>query len=407
MNDHSTSRLTRRSLCQSLGAAAALLTLPLPRNNAWAEPTPPLETYSQRARRLMAESDVLDMLCGVSRQQTIPGGQNDFQSIMARRTAWLDHPNSIEDSELRIYHESGITTFYIGTDPTHAYNKLQPREASDRFFRLWMQLLESRSDIFFAVLGAADLDEVKSSGRIGIILGSQNGRHFESVDDVDYFYGLGQRISQLSYNSRNHLASGAFADDTGITQYGAAVVRRMNRLGMALDLSHASDQTIHDGIALCDGPALITHSNCRTLVPDHKRAVTDTAIRALANKGGVIGLTFLRNFVSNEEPTTAEQLADHVDHVANLVGIEHVGIGTDITLAPTDTDPEMFKAWVKNADPEFKFRDRVSLDGMDHHRKIYHLVEALIGRGYSDPAIQAVLGGNFKRALKAIWSAKA
>ena len=405
MNNNPELKMTRRSLCQSLGAAAAYLALA--RNQAWAEPAPPLASYSKRARRLMTESDVLDMLCGVTRRQAIPGAVNDLPSIMARRRAWLEDPDCLEDSELQIYRESGITTFYIGTDPKNVYYKLSPREASDRFFRLWMRLLEVRSDVFFGVLEAADIDGVKSSRRIGIILGSQNGRHFESVDDVDYFHGLGQRISQLSYNSRNHLASGAFDEDTGITQYGAEVVRRMNRVGMALDLSHASDQTIYDGIALCDGPAVITHSNCRALVPGHKRAVTDMAIRALANRGGVMGLTFLRNFVSNDEPTTVEQLADHVDHVANLVGIEHVGIGTDITLAPTDdVDPEAFKAWVKSADPEFKFRDRVSLDGMDHHRKIYHLVESLIARGYSDPDIQAVLGGNFKRVLKAIWSAK-
>jgi membrane dipeptidase len=388
---------------RSLTGAAAYFALPALTSKVHAEPTPPLTHYSQRARRLMEESDVLDMLCAVTRQQNIPGESNALDAIMARRTAWLKDPQSLEESEMQIYRDSSITTFYIGTDPMHAYYRLQPREASDRFFRLWMRLLVDRSDVFFGVFEAGDLDRVKNSGKIGIILGSQNGRHFESVDDVDYFYGLGQRVSQLSYNSRTHLASGAFTEDTGITQFGAQVVKRMNRVGMALDLSHASDQTIYDGIALCDGPALITHSNCRALVAGHKRAVTDMAIRALANKGGVMGLTFLRNFVSNEEPTTVEQLVDHVDHVANLVGIEHVGIGTDITLAPTDVDPEAFKAWTKNADPEFKFRDRVSLDGMDHPRKIYHLVEAMIDRGYSDSDIQAVLGGNFKRVLKAIW----
>ena len=170
-------------------------------------------------------------------------------------------------------------------------------------------------------------DRAKASGgKIGIVIGQQNSEHFRTVQDVDKFYALGQRVSQLTYND-NLIGGGSTGPkNVGLTPYGAQVVDRMNQLGMAVDVSHCSDRTALDAIEASRKPVLVTHSNCRALVPGSARCRTDEAIRKLAAKGGVIGVTMVRGFVGAGGSVTIENFLDHIDHVVNLAGIEHAGI---------------------------------------------------------------------------------
>ena len=125
--------------------------------------------------------------------------------------------------------------------------------------------------------------------------------------------------------------------DIGLTPYGAQMVERMNRIGMAVDISHCGDRTTLDALEASQKPVLITHSNCRALVPGSRRCKTDEAIRRAAAKGGVIGVTMVRAFRSQASgPATIEDVLDHIDHVAKLVGVEHVGIGSDVDLDGRD-----------------------------------------------------------------------
>ena len=149
----------------------------------------------------------------------------------------------------------------------------------------------------------ADLDALADSGKIGIVLGVQNSEHFQAVGDVKRFYAAGQRVSQLTYNTQNLIASGSTdRADGGISDFGASIIRAMNEIGMAVDVSHCGDRTTLDAFELSMKPVLITHSNCRALVPGHPRCKTDDAIKAMAAKGGVMGITGVRNFVRNESP---------------------------------------------------------------------------------------------------------
>jgi membrane dipeptidase len=137
---------------------------------------------------------------------------------------------------------------------------------------------------------------------------------------------------------------------------------------------------------------------------NHPRLKTDEAIRKLAAKGGVFGITGVRNFVRDKEPTTVEHMVDHIDHVVKLVGIEHVGIGSDADLNGYDHMPaDQLQALRAAAKAVYAFRDKMDTDGFDHPQKIYDLTDALIGRGYSDDNIMAILGGNFRRLLGATW----
>jgi membrane dipeptidase len=156
-----------------------------------------------------------------------------------------------------------------------------------------------------------------------------------------------------------------------------------------VDVSHCSDRTTLDAIEASKKPVLITHANCRALVPNSARCKTDTAIQRAASKGGVIGVTMVRYFVRPGGSATIEDVLDHIDHVVRLVGVEHIGLGSDVDLAGRD-----------GVHPKRKN----DLDGIDYSKKIYDLTEGLLRRKYSSRDIQLILGGNFQRALSSIWA---
>jgi membrane dipeptidase len=223
---------------------------------------------------------------------------------------------------------------------------------------------------------------------------------------VKAFFALGQRCAQLTYNSQNRIGSGSTERvDGGISDFGVSIIKAMNDVGMLIDVSHSGDRTTLDAIALSPKPIAITHSNCRALV-DHPRVKTDEAIKALAAKGGVMGITGVRMFVKKTDPTTIADVVDHIDHVVKLVGIDHVGIGTDSDLnGYDDTTPETNKMLRGAYKDSYAFREKIDVDGFDHPLKMYDLTEELIRRRYSDANIRAVLGGNFQRLLTSTWGA--
>jgi membrane dipeptidase len=140
-------------------------------------------------------------------------------------------------------------------------------------------------------------------------------------------------------------------------------------------------------------------------VGNHPRCKSDEAIRKMAATGGVMGITNVRMFVRDQEPTTIEHLLDHYDHVAKLVGVEHLGVGSDIGLWGYDALPEEAQKRLRAGYKEsYAFREKTDIDGVDHPKRTFDLAEGLIRRGYSDANIEAILGGNFQRVLKQIFS---
>ena len=162
-------------------------------------------------------------------------------------------------------------------------------------------------------------------------------RSSKTLDDVNRCYGFGQRVSQLSYNFRSLVADGAFEPyDGGVSEYGGKVIERMNTVRMAVDLGHASDKTKLDALAISKAPVILSHGNCRALIPGGLRASTDDAIRKLAAKGGVMGISDIAFMVKGTEPVSIDDVVDHYDHVRDLVGIEHVGVGSDAGIESND-----------------------------------------------------------------------
>ena len=372
---------TRRRLLHS--AVAAAVTAPminLGRFQVFAADT---TEYSARTLELIERSLVIDML-GVLKLDFTP----EAYALPA------------SEEEALMFRGSGITAFHnaIGLGGPTAY------EDALAFLAAWQGYAGRNSHIYSLVGQAADLERAKAEGKTAVIMGIQNADHFRGKDDVKSFYQFGQRCSQLTYNSQNFIGTGSTDRiDAGISDFGVEIIEAMNDVGMLIDVSHCGDQTTLDAIDLSPKPIAITHSNCRAL-NDHPRLKTDEAIRKLAAKGGVMGITGVRMFVRDREPTTIEHMVDHIDHVVKLVGIEHVGIGSDADLNGYDDMPEDQEKELRAAyKASYGFRDKLDTDGFDHPKKVFDLTETLIRRDYSDSDIAAVLGGNFHRLLAATW----
>jgi membrane dipeptidase len=282
---------------------------------------------------------------------------------------WQQVPGAFTEADFRRLRSSGIDVFH----PAVALETSQSREATRAWFGKWNRFITAYPDYFLRVDGPNDLMRARQTGRIGIILGMQDANHFESVDDVDVFYGMGQRLTQLTYNSANRLGDGCMAiRDRGLTAFGQEVVARMNAIGMAIDVSHCGQRTSLDAISASKKPVLITHSNCRALAPG-----------VAARQGGVLGITAVRQFVRAKAPVTMEDVLDHFDYAVRLAGVEHVGLGSDFDL---------------DAHPSY------DIAGLNHANRVYELTEGLLRRRYTGAQIALMLGGNFERALRQIWA---
>jgi membrane dipeptidase len=303
----------------------------------------------------------------------------------------------LSDTDAADIRRSGITAM-------HNSAGLQTKEDALEYLAAWQGFVGRNTHVFSLVSELEDIARAKREGKCAVIMGIQNAEHFTTADDVDRFYRLGQRCSQLTYNAQNLLGSGCTERvDGGVSDFGVEIIERMNKVGMLIDVSHCGERTTLDAITIAKGPITITHSNCKAL-NNHPRLKTDEAIRALAAKGGVIGITGVRNFVSASEPTNIRNLVDHIDHVVKLVGIEYVGVGSDADLNGYDDMPkDQYKDLKSGYKGSYGFRDKLDTDGFDSPLKYFMLAEELLRRGYSRENIFLILGGNFQRLLGSVW----
>jgi len=376
-------------LQRAAGASAAVLAAPMINRGRYVLFAYSGSTYSSRAVELMERATVIDML-------------SPFIISPSLGAKWFSNPDSFTAADLQKYRDSGINIFHIavGTGGRDAHL------GTLRFIAGWNSFLANHDQHLMRVGSPADLERVKGSGKVGVLLGVQNSEHFQSADDVNFFHGLGQRVSQLTYNTRNLIGNGSTERrDEGLSDFGVSIIERMNKVGMTVDVSHCGDRTTLDAFEISKKPVLITHSNCRALVPGHPRLKTDEAIKKMAATGGVMGITGVRMFVKSDEPTIVEHALDHFDHVVKLVGVEHVGVGSDMDLDGYDDIPaeenKKLRAGYKGS---YGFREKIDIEGLDHQQRMFDLTEGLIRRKYNDKDIELILGGNFKRVLAQTWT---
>ena len=250
--------------------------------------------------------------------------------------------------------------------------------------------------------------------RLGVVLGFQDTVPFEGrIENVDIFRNLGVRVTQLTYNVRNLVGDGCLEPaNGGLSRFGHSVVERMNAVGMLVDLSHCGQKTTAEGIAASRLPVAITHSGCNA-VARHPRSKDDTELRALAEKGGVIGI-YLMPFLSPGRVPTRADVLDHLEHAINVCGEEHVGIGSDLSTTPIDgsgdyvTKHREFVAGriakgiaAPNEDPDILF----TVPELNNDRRMELIAEGLASRGHPSARIEKVIGGNWLRLFGETWTA--
>ena len=379
--------LTRRGLIS--GVSAAILS-----NRFRLFAHSPAE-YSARAIGLIEQSPVVDLL-----NQFL---FEDFADKPPKIERWLNHPETFTKLDSEAYINSGINVFALGSG-SNDY------ESGLRFFAKWNSFIAAHPDLVLRITSTADIERAHQARRIGIMITLQNSAHFRTPADVGEFFGLGQRISQLTYNFNNGIGSGFLERrDGGLSVFGESIMKRMEEVGMAVDISHCADQTTLDALEAATKPVLFTHATCRTLIPNLTRAKTDDAIRRMAKTGGVMGIDFIRFMVRDREPVGIENVLDHFDYVRKLVGVEYLAIGSDLDLVGNG-NPVGGGGFNPATQPNFeRYRyhvdkpDHVAVTGLDHPKRIFDVTDGLIRRGYSDTDIRAILGGNAIRALGAIW----
>lgn len=271
-----------------------------------------------------------------------------------------------------------------------------------------LALLDAYADRAIHVLAAADIRRAKAEGKLGIIFGFQSANMLMGdIALMPIFHRLGLRVLQLTYSERNQLGDGCFEPyELGLTQFGVQVVRECNRLGVLVDLSHVGKRTGLDAIAVSEKPCAFTHAGAKA-VTDNPRNATDEQLMAVAARGGVIGCVPYAPFCALEPgvPATIERdLFAHIDYVVNLVGIDHVGIGTDMFAGRTKIiwESQSARKYQKTAHNQFGYEHRHLVD-FPNHAAFPRLTEALLKHGYATEDIGKVLGGNFLRLFETVW----
>lgn len=270
--------------------------------------------------------------------------------------------------------------------------------------------IESTAGAARLVRSYDDLLSCRAEGVEGIIYGPQDAAFLEDdLGRVDEIHRLGVRILQLTYQGSGPLGDGCGVPDAGgLTGFGRQVVHAMDDLGIVVDLSHVSEKTSWDAIRVSRNPVAITHAHASAMT-DHPRSKSDELIRAVAEGGGVIGVTAssaLGWLTPGVQPTVAD-LVRHIEYLLEVAGPEHVGIGLD--LDETNT-AERHLAWHAShpgldvGGVEFPY-DKRHVAGIDSCRDFPKVAAALAEAGLSDDVIAGIVGGNFARVFRTVWTA--
>lgn len=272
--------------------------------------------------------------------------------------------------------------------------------------------IAAHPDVFMKVLRAIDLTEAKATHRMGLIFGFQDASMLEGdLTRLAIFYDLGVRISQPTYNRRNLMGDGCLEpSDGGLSRLGREFIAEMNRLHMLLDLSHAGPRTISEGIAASTEPMAITHTGCRALV-DVPRNTYDSSLKALADRGGVLGIYFMPFLRASGQPH-ADDLIRHLEHAVNACGEDHVGLGTDGGVSGI----ELNEAYAKFQRKFFADRTKAGIAAPGEAADVFNLIPEynvprrfetlandLAHRGWTEDRIEKILGKNFARLFSEVW----
>jgi membrane dipeptidase len=280
----------------------------------------------------------------------------------------------------------------------------------------WLARVEDPFGPWRLVEKVEDIEAARANGQTGLIMGWQNMRAIsDRLERLRLFYRLGVRVMQLTYNERNFIGDGCLEPaDEGLSLFGRSVIREMNRLGLAIDLSHVGERSAREAAALSGAPVLLTHANAKA-VSDVPRNKSDDLMKAVAAGGGLVGLSVYGPMCWSGDPQRPPRLEDfyrHLEHVVRLVGVDHVSLGTDFPavkdLASVEAvirmTLERYPAAISRYAAAFgnDVRTRYLLD-CSSPVDIPNITALLLEKGWAEADILKFLGGNLMRVLDKIW----
>ena len=298
-------------------------------------------------------------------------------------------------------HEGGLTA----ANCTHALPYLR---AADSFKSLanWKGWLQQHDDILLQVYTTEDIHRAKRENKVGIVLGWQDTTHFDDyLPFVQVFKELGVGVVQLTYNTANAVGSGCCeTDDGGLTDFGRELIVEMNRVGIAIDLSHVGYHTADDAIDASEKPVTYSHISPSARF-EHFRNKTDEQLRKLADNDGHMGVTMHPPFQPKGNDATLDDFIDSIEHVINVAGEDHVGIGTDFVQGYS-VDGETFEYLLRDKGHARKLAEIDELGYPENFSGIQdfpELTKIMEQRGWRESRIRKVMGENWVSFLKKVW----
>ena len=258
-----------------------------------------------------------------------------------------------------------------------------PTEYADLMFDKIADIVQQNSRYLSIARTPADLYENKRHGRKSIMLGIENGLALGGqLQNVAHFADRGVVYITLCHNGDNDLCDSARGSNThgGVSRFGEQVIGEMNRLGLMVDLSHAAEKSFYDALDISQTPIVCSHSSCRALC-DHPRNLTDEQMRRLAARGGVMQVTLYNGFLVKDGEATILDVMAHLEHAISIMGIDHVGLGTD-------------------------FDGDGGIRGLRDSSELLQFTRQLLARRYAECDIQKIWGGNFLRVMSQVQKDK-
>lgn len=344
----------------------------------------------------------------------LPYRLNKRMEDISRRTRWGDFDYERAKA-------GGLNAPFMSIYVPARYQDGGAKAYADQLIDLVYSFTEQWPDKFAVATSPAAVRRQFAEGRISLPMGMENGAPIEGkLENLQHFYGRGVRYITLAHSRSNHISDSSYDENrqwNGLSPFGEQLIAEMNRLGMMIDVSHVTDSAFYDVLRLSRAPVIASHSSCRHFTPGWERNMGDEMIRALGEQGGVICINFGSSFLKSEYQAaekavgqaisayikennldrnseaardfsaqyrrqhpagTVADVADHIDHVVQLAGIDHVALGSDfdgVTSLP---------------------------EGLQDASEYPNLIYELLRRGYSESDVEKICGGNFLRVWEAI-----
>jgi membrane dipeptidase len=353
--------------------------------------------------------------------EVVPGVEwRGYQSVLAIDACGtlgdgqFDPPSPLPESAISDARSArlaglAITVGPVGTTPADvAYAR------TVEAMQFWERQIREHPHALGAVRSPADLPAAQDGARTGIIYALQDAVAFETdLSRLETLYRLGLRVIQLTYNGRNLLGDGCLApENAGLSHVGFAAVERMNALGVLVDLSHCGRRTSADALSASKRPVAFTHTGCDALDP-HPRNRTDEELRRVAQSGGVAGIYFMPYLNQGHQPRASDVIR-HIEHAWQVMGEDHVGIGTDGGVSPDVVTPQYRAAFAASlarrraagiAAPGEQEDGYTFAADLNTPRRLALLAAMLSARGHSDERLGKLLGANWLRLYRDTWRA--